>query len=809
MTTLPNNVSDLIKDDLSLERIRELKETLLKQKSTIEYQLNKESTKYYGNVQESLSMLNLSQRSVQSIRDSINEVNKSSEENEVAINRYDIISNATDLFETIRNTSSIYDKIVNFDSMLNQLEHYLNQELEEGDPLDTGCPHLLEIHYLLTTARDFQDQMTVMANVSTEDVQRTSRKLFARLSGMITQFDQLLTGLINDVVEMVRNDQTSLVIRLFKIFALEEREDIKIKVMRNVIKKKEIEADKSAIRKLPTNVLQSHESSNKNNNDNEYPTDQGIYHEIINSTISTRTLPRGYMNFLKNNLKDSINEMFISVRETYSGDDKFEVLNNLDWVFNELMIVKEHLTKFTPEHWDIFQEYFQLYYNELNLLINELVESEPETLIILDILQYDKLFQANLIADFGFSKKTVKSVIGSTQREKLFTDYLNLLVTKMTEWIVNLENAEFDVFTERSTPPHIDSNQFYYLDGTRTCFQMFTQQVEVASGANQAKILVGVVEKFTGLLLRRQRDWIAKVNDEVARILKFNEIYDSTPQEELEQMSQGPPGGLIEYLTAVINDQMRGADYVIAITRKCNDLLSKSWNKEITEYSDQSLDSFADLVKVSSYGITQIIFDDLKEPYGEIFTKNWYNGNQIKQISVTINEYIAEIRPHMGDLAFNSLIGIIIDECFLEYINALNGRHSFKMKNNKFADAIKRDFEILFQLFASMVSEDQKVEIIDRRFRLVEIFMDLSCEPIDSILEYWKTLLIEYPETPIDFLDAVLTCRKDVSNSERKKVVHEGSIYMDTADYKEHLRNMIDMSREPLFISKFKFHDEK
>ena len=38
------------------------------------------------------------------------------------------------------------------------------------------------------------------------------------------------------------------------------------------------------------------------------------------------------------------------------------------------------------------------------------------------------------------------------------------------------------------------------------------------------------------------------------------------------------------------------------------------------------------------------------------------------------------------------------------------------MKNNKFSDAIKRDFEILFELFASVISEDQKAEIIDRRF---------------------------------------------------------------------------------------------
>lgn len=804
MPTLPNDISDLIKDDLSLERINELKETLLKQKSNIEYQLNKESSKYYGHVQESLKMLNISKKSVKSVKDAISEVNKSSVENEEAINRYNIISEATDLFETIRTTSSIYDKIFNFDSLLNKLDNLLEQELQ-NDPLDTGCPYLLEIHYSLTMARDFQDQMTVMANVSTEDVQRTSRKLFSRISGLVTKFDQLLTGLINDIVEMVRNEQISLVIRLFKIFDLEEREDIKITVMRNVIKKKEIEADRTAIKKLPSGMSGLNGSSK--GKEVEYPTDQGIYHEIMNGTISTRTQPRGYVNFFYNNLKDSINEMFISVRETYSNDKKYEVLNNLDWVFNELMIVKEHITNFTPGRWNIFNQYFELYYQELNLLINELVESEPETLVLLDILDYDKVFQANLIADFGFTKKTVKSVIGTEQKEKLFTDYLNLLVTKMSEWIVNLENAEFEIFVERTTPPHVDSNGLYFLDGTKTCFQMFTQQVEVASGANQAKILVGVVEKFTGLLLKRQKDWTTKIHDEVDKILKYNELYDLDPQNIPEEANV--PGGLIEYLTAVTNDQMRAADYIVAITRKCSALLNKAWNKEVTEYSDNALDACANLVKVACHGMTNIIFDDLKDPYTEIFSKNWYSGNQIKQISVTINEYVVEIKPHMSNIAFNSFIGFIIDECFLDYIKALNEKHSFKMKNNKFSDAIKRDFEILFELFAGLINEDQKAEIIDRRFRFIEIFMDISCEPVDSVMEFWKTMLLEYPETPIDFLEAVLTCRKDISGSERKHLTKEGLTYQDSPEIKRNLKEMIDMGIEPLFVSNFVFEHSK
>lgn len=124
------------------------------------------------------------------------------------------------------------------------------------------------------------------------------------------------------------------------------------------------------------------------------------------------------------------------------------------------------------------------------------------------------------------------------------------------------------------------------------------------------------------------------------------------------------------------------------------------------------------------------------------------------------------------------------------------------MKNN---NTIKRDCEILFELFANLISEDQKAEIIDRRFRFIEIFMDISCEPIELVLEYRKRMLIEYPETPIDFLEVVLTCRKDISSSERKKLIQEGLTYQDYPEIKKRLREMIDMGIEPLFVSKFRF----
>lgn len=180
-------------------------------------------------------------------------------------------------------------------------------------------------------------------------------------------------------------------------------------------------------------------------------------------------------------------------------------------------MVKDHVSNLCPAHWQLFDKFYELYYHELNKLITELVNAEPETLIILDILDFDKTFQSTLRKDFGFSKDQAKSVIGEKEKETLLSDYLNLIVTKSNEWFGNLESAEMKIFVERTTPPHTDSEGLLFLDGTKTCFQMFSQQVEVAAGSGQAKILVGVVDKLCELLAARQKNWMDIISVEVKK----------------------------------------------------------------------------------------------------------------------------------------------------------------------------------------------------------------------------------------------------------------------------------------------------
>ncbi|AET38975.1 SNARE-binding exocyst subunit SEC6 Ecym_3494 [Eremothecium cymbalariae DBVPG len=788
-------VSELIKDESSLRDISKIKEQLIKDKSTIEYQLNKLSKSRYDEVQNCLEMISSATNYVNSLRDNLRNIDKLSQENKSSIEKYEVINEVTRIHELIERTTDIYDRIVKFNDFCNKIESCIDEEISL-DALESGCPQLLYIHFMVNMARDFQEQMTVMANVSTEDVQRTIKKVFSRLPDLVKKFDKLLETIIYDMLEAVRTENRSLLLKLFKIVDFEIREDAKILETQQIIKTKELEQESTKLKKLPSKLARLEDNTEAKAVD--YPTDHALFEEIMNGTIQTRTNTRGYGEFFFKTLEKSIVELFIDVRKEYSGERQFEVLDNLDWIFNELILAKDHLSKLCPKDWDIFQKYYNAFYKALNGLITELINSEPESLIILHILDFDKSFIKTLRKDFGFSKEEAVSIIGEKQKEQLLQDYLQLIVNKMREWLNNLEKTEMTVFLERTTPPNMDSESLLFLDGTKTCFQMFTQQVEVAAGSGQARILVGVVERFCELLFQRQNNWMRAISSEVVKCIQYNHKYEENPKNISKEHECA--GGLVEYLVAVANDQMKAADYAVAISQKYGSMVSKVHERTITNRIEETLDGFAEVAKCSNTGLVALIFDDLRKPYTEVFSKNWYTGNQAQQIADTIYEYLSDIRTQMNPFVYSTLVEAVIEETILRFIGALKFEHTFKNKQNKFLDCMKRDFEIFYRLFIQFIPNEEK-HIIDEKFKLMEFFMDFSCSSIELIPETWSHCLQIYWDTPLELLQSILKCRKDVDNSTAKILLAEATAISSDTTRTAALKNQ---DVQPTFISRFK-----
>lgn len=753
-TTSPNlpivlqNISQLLRTEDDLDKAETLKEQLLKEKSSIDVQLKSQSQAQLESTIEDINSLNICQDDIRELKDNITKINKIADDSFGSIKRYELINKITKIHEIFDQSTDIVENISSFNNNLQEVEELIETEDYENVDIDFEIPSLLEIHYKLNKLRDFQERLLLLSDSSNEDHKFIVKRVVSRIYDVIKKFDKLLENIIIGLVESVKINSNSLVIRLAKIIDFEEREDIKIDALKGIISK-----------------------NSKNNSQN------SLFEQIVNGTIKGRTTARNYKQFFIDKVEESIHEIFQNCYETYKQkENMFEILDNLDWVFHDLICVKQDLVKLVPPRWNIFTVYYDFYYRELNILINKLIESEPETLIILEILDFDNKFKDIMISEFGFTKQENKSIIGDVEKEKLLSDYLNLIVLKMNEWMFNLQKTEHEVFRSRIQAPEVDSENLYALEGTKIVFQMFTQQCDVASGSGQGKILAGVVEEFGGLLIKRQSKWGELIKNEVQKLLTLNNKSKKDVGVDGVNDDDKVPPGLIEYLIALANDQMRGADYTEAISNKYGGMVSSKYSTIIHNALEKVIDGFANLAKQCCDALIVIIFDDLKIALDEIFSKDWYNSNYSQQVSDTLYEYLGDLKQSMNSYLFEILSEEIVEETVLRYLSNLNKDVKFKNNNDKFVNSVKRDFEIFYKLFINFIDQ----EIIESKFRIVEDFMDLSRETNDDhIVELWIQLVSKFNDISIDFLALILKARKDIDSTPSKAILSKSKIEQD------------------------------
>lgn len=753
-STALRNLSQLLRTEDDLDKVETLREQLTKEKSAMEVQLKSETQQQLDKLLQDMNSLALCQDDIKVLKENVDKLNSVADSNFGSVDRYELINKITKVHEIFEQSDKIAVRVAQFQEELAYIDQSIEAENYREIDIDSEVPGLLDIHWKLNGLRDFQDHILELSLKSSDDSKFIVKKLTARTGSTIQKWDTLLENIISGLVETVKVENYGLVVRFAKVIEFEERQDARIKAVKAVIEKKH------------KNVK------------------TGLFDLIVKGTLPFRTQTRGYKQFFLTKLKEAIHETFQNCWDTFANSaNVFDILQNLDWVFQDLACVKQELSSFVPPMWDIFQVYYVMYYAELHKLIVQLVESEPETAFILEILEFDNKFQEIMVAEFGFKKKEIKSIIGDAEKEQLFSDYLNLVVMMITTWMGNLSKTEQDVFKNRITAPETDSENLYLLEGTKIVFQMFTQQCDAASGSGQGKILTGAIKEFGKLLLQRQQSWSDLVKKEVQRLLLLNNPERRPPKVEGEPDDVVPPG-LIEYLTALANDQMRGADYTEAISGKYGAMVSKKYSSEINNELEAVIDGFANLAKQCCDALIVIIFDDLKIVMDRIFSKDWSSSNYSQQISDTLLEYLGDLKQSMNSYLFEILCEEVVEETLLMYLDNLNNDVKFPKDPERLLGAIKRDFEVFYKLFIQFIGQD----VIESKFKIVETFMDLSTEPdLDQLLVHWQTAVENFNDIKTDFLSLVLKARRDIDSSDAKLLVPRAKevqrIYLDAHQY--------------------------
>lgn len=357
------------------------------------------------------------------------------------------------------------------------------------------------------------------------------------------------------------------------------------------------------------------------------------------------------------------------------------------------------------------------------------VKSGPDAGSLLRLSQYTKEYKTAM-ADCGVPSSFLEPPLLDGNEQALVEDYFSLIVRKMDEWSANLMKTELAEFKAREQPPEIDADGYYGMQGAVILFQMLNQQVDLALDSNQGSILARVVEEANKVMRDIQSQW--------TKTLEFDFKKQIEKPEEV-------PGGLVEYVMALANDQIKSADYTEALNARLEPLVSNKYKGVIGDKLNDAMDGYLDVAKKCVQVLIDVVFNDLKPATKALLSPNWYTEDPMTQIVETLRDYMVEdYQAHLNPNLFELLVEDILDTFLITYLTAI--RRATKLRMPMAIDKIRKDIDKAFDFFTLFKPKKELAgyfEVLEVVLTLIGaskmmVFLDVSSAPPPSFFPFLR-----------------------------------------------------------------------
>jgi exocyst complex component 3 len=287
----------------------------------------------------------------------------------------------------------------------------------------------------------------------------------------------------------------------------------------------------------------------------------------------------------------------------------------------------------------------------------------------------------------------------------LIDDYFSLVSKKMDEWTANLMKTEVDDFVKRETQPEEDADGYYSMQGAVILFQMLNQQVDLALDSNQAAVLARVVDEANRVMRGVQAQWLKLLDQEYRKQITAQDKGNTDDM----------VGGLVEYVMALANDQIKSADFTEALNNRLEPLVSNKYKTQLADKLNDAMDGFLDVAKRCVQVLIDVVFHDLR-PATKLLVQpgsTWYTASilppgksraaeeqqgPMEQIILTLKDYMVEdYQAHLNPNLFDLLIEDILDTFLITYLVAV--RKAGKLRIPQAVDRMRSDVDMAVEFF--------------------------------------------------------------------------------------------------------------
>ncbi|WVQ80448.1 hypothetical protein IAT38_002553 [Cryptococcus sp. DSM 104549] len=710
-------ISETLRQPDDLLKLAAYRKKLLKEKTALDAKLASGVKAQLEGTRDALVKLQSGRAAVAVIREEMSAVGKlmGGEEGGEAFEKIARVStvhrNFAQTTKMVQNLRSMSTKVSHISSLLDSDR---NHPLGAGGP----SPNLLPIHFQLQQLEAFRNETLHQAKKSGAPAEEREvlGRWFERLDKVGEAFEGWLWEIGGRVVELARSGNGGTVVRLLKIVEVEGKEDEKAVAMR-------------LVRKVATTDAASK----------------------FKSMQANARVIKNYRHKLLDAMTASITRAFDAhyLEHQY---DSLAFLETLGWIYKDIIRIKDDVEPLFPEDYEITPFLVKAYHRTLNATLRKVVDSAPEAKVLLELHAWIKEYRVSM-KELEIPPAWLQPPLLDGKSQDLIEDYVKLIVAKLEEWTVNLMREETAKFTWRTREPEQADDGQFGMEGVVDFFQLVNQQCDLALDSNQGAVLARVVAESARVMRRVQGEWIQLVADEC--------------KAQVEKKPEEVPGGLVEYVVALANDQLKSADYVEALLARLEPLVSDKYKAVISAQLNEAIDGYLDVAKRCTSSLVEFVFHDLRAATKSLITPTWYTEQLMPQIIETMRDYMGDYQDHLNASIFEILVEDLLDAFLITYLSALRraGANSLRMPGA--VQRIKADVQDAFAFFSGYkpAQEDlaRQFEVLD----MVVSMLDASSQMV--FMDYWNFAKVHGPQ--LAFVEGLMRARDDLDREAVREIM--------------------------------------
>lgn len=677
-----NLVADQLKSPDDLAKIAALRKKLQKEQASLSAKLKTGAKDQLEATRDGLLKLQATRKDVSGIREAFADVeslcgdavegnegagvaaSSSSRKSVATTKSFRVISQVSQIHRNFVQTATTLDRLSKLPARIEALAGMLEQAQSD---LFGPAEELLPLHYHISNLEVFRNETLQLGRSCSSDVRSTLAEYFAPLDGLVKSFDDYLLALCKNTMDLVREGRGTVVVKVIKIIEKESREDERAAAIR-LAKKANLEG---AAR--------------------------------FQSVVANARIIKLYRPKLVEAMDEATAELFNECWQRFgSAGDHMDFLGHLDWIYKDLAFVQEEIVGLFPPDYNILRTFVRSYHKHLGALLREkILATDPEASALLTLYQFTQEYQKTMTKELGVEKAWLEPSLLAGREQSIIDDYLGLITRKIDEWTANLMADEVRAFVARESAPDESAEGLYGLQYAAILFQMVNQQVELAADSGQATVLVRATSHACQAMRSTQATWLRVLEQE------FRKQREAKSPEEVTE-------GLVEYVIALANDQLKSAEYGEGLMSKVESLVSAKYKAQIRETVDEAINGYLDVSKRCTQVLVDLVFFDLRPAVKELFVfPQWYAEGTTTTIVETIRDYTSDYSERLNPNLFDVLCDDVIDRFLTAYLAAM--RKAGKLRMPAAGERLRADIDetgAMFSGFKTAEEVQQKMEVL-------------------------------------------------------------------------------------------------